>query len=241
MVFATARRAGFLPDAVRAEHVAFGSILGPDRKVMRTRSGENPPLLGLLAEAAERAAVAVREKSPDLSPELSAQVAESVGVGAIKYADLSTERIKDYVFDWSRMLAFEGNTGPYLQYAHARITSILRRATENSSSLAEALAEGRVPEAVSVDLGEAQEHALALELLDFSEAVDAVQTALQPHKLCVYLYQLASKFTAFYESCPVLKAETSELRDSRLLLAAATRRTLGLGLGLLGIDAPDRM
>lgn len=241
MVFATARLAGWLDGGARAEHVGFGSILDEQRKMLRTRSGETPRLVELLDEAVHRADVAIAEKNPELAPEARAHVAQLVGTGAIKYADLSTERIKDYVFDWSRMLSFEGNTGPYLQYAHARIHSILRRAADGGIEVAKELVLDRTPEHVSIRLTEPAERALAMELLDLATAIDAVQVALQPHRLCTYLYELASKYTAFYEACPVLKAESDEQRDSRLLLCATTRRALALGLGVLGMGAPDRM
>ncbi|HLV68630.1 MAG TPA: arginine--tRNA ligase, partial [Polyangiaceae bacterium] len=241
MVFAAARKAGWLPDSVRAEHVAFGSILDENRKMFRTRAGESVRLLALLDEAIERADRAIREKNPELPEETRKEVARQVGIGAIKYADLSTERIKDYVFEWSRMLAFEGNTGPYLEYAHARLCSILRKASESGVVLASELLRGHVPDGVRVELAEPAERALALELLDFAAAVDAVGVALQPHRLCSYLYELANKFTAFYEACPVLRAENPALRDSRLVLAFATGRVLATGLGLLGIAAPARM
>ncbi len=241
MVFSAARRAGWLPEGVLAEHVAFGQILGPDRKLFRTRSGDSPKLSDLLSEAIERADAAVREKNPELAPELRERVAREVGVGALKYADLSSERIKDYIFDWQRMLSFEGNTGPYLQYAHARISSILRRGAESGSAVAQELVAGRVPSDARITLGDPSERALALELLELSTAVAAVGVALQPHRLCSYLYDLASRYTTFYETCPVLKAETPELRDSRLLLSAAARRALAIGLELLGMAAPERM
>jgi arginyl-tRNA synthetase len=241
MVFATAVKAGWLGDGARAEHVAFGSVLDEKRKMFRTRAGESVRLGALLDEAIERADQAIQTKNPELSAELRGRVAREVGIGAIKYADLSSERIKDYVFDWSRMLSFEGNTGPYLQYAHARICSILRKANEAKIAAAPALLEGRLPERTQVTLAEPAERALALELFDFATAVDAAGAALQPHRLCTYLYELAARFTAFYEVCPVLRAETETLRDSRLLLSAQTRRTLAIGLGLLGMAAPERM
>jgi arginyl-tRNA synthetase len=241
MVFATAAKAGWLGEGARAEHVAFGSILDNNRKMFRTRAGESVRLGALLDEAIERADQAVQAKNPDLSPEVRAQVAKDVGIGAIKYADLSSERIKDYVFDWSRMLSFEGNTGPYLQYAHARICSILRKASDSGVALAASLLQNRLPESPRVALVEPAERALALELFDFATAVEAAAAGLHPHRLCTYLYELASKFTSFYEACPVLRADSEAIRDSRLLLAAQTRRTLSTGLGLLGMSAPDRM
>ena len=241
MVFATATKAGWLGDAARAEHVAFGSVLDTNRKMFRTRSGESVRLGALLDEAVERADQAIAEKNPDLSADLRREVAKGVGIGAIKYADLSSERIKDYVFDWSRMLSFEGNTGPYLQYAHARICSILRKAGENGVPLGASLLAGNAPETAPILLTEPAEHALALELLGLPAAVEAAAAGLAPHRLCTYLYELAAKFTAFYEACPVLRAANDAQRDSRLLLSQQARRTLSIGLGLLGMAAPERM
>ncbi|HWA73113.1 MAG TPA: arginine--tRNA ligase [Polyangiaceae bacterium] len=241
MVFAAARKAGWLPESVHAEHVGFGSVLGADRKLLRTRSGDSPSLVELLDEATERADAAVREKNAEMPAEMRARVAQQVGIGAIKYADLSSERIKDYVFDWSRMLSFEGNTGPYLQYAHARICSILRRAAEGGSELAADLLAFNVPELRAVRLEQPAERALAIELIELSSAVEAAASTLSPHRLCTYLYELASRFTAFFESCPVLKADTPEQRDSRLVVCGASRRALAVGLTLLGMGAPDRM
>jgi arginyl-tRNA synthetase len=229
MVFAVARAAGWLPDGARAEHVAFGSILGKDRKMLRTRSGGSERLIDLLEEAVARADRAVQEKNADLDSETRARVARSVGIGALKYVDLSSDRIKDYVFDWDRMLAFEGNTGPYLQYAHARIQSIFRRG--------EVAPDGR---ASAVTLSEPAERALALELLGFPDVIESVAESLEPHQLCGYLYELATRFSVFFEQCPVLKSEGST-RASRLALCGQTAHVLATGLGLLGMDAPDRM
>lgn len=242
MVFATARKAGYLPESVSAEHVAFGSILGSDRKMLRTRAGESIRLSELLDEAVERALVKVREKSPQLSEEEQLAAARRVGVGAVKYADLSTERIKDYVFEWDRMLAFVGNTGPYLMYAHARSSTLFRKAAdEHGIALARELLSGAPIAQASVSVNEPAERALVLELLELPSVVEAVAQSLQPHRLCAHLYELATKFMAFYDNCPVLKADSDELRDSRLLLCAATQRALGIGLGLLGMTAPARM
>lgn len=229
MVFEVAKMAGWLAPPVRAEHVAFGSVLGDDRKMLKSRSGETVKLIELLDEAVERALAAVQEKNPDLPPDEMATVARQVGIGAVKYADLSSDRIKDYVFDWKRMVAFEGNTGPYLQYAHARIQSIFRKAAADGGATAGA-----------VQLGAPEERALALELLSFGRAVSEVESSLEPHRLCGYLYGLAQSFSSFFNACPVLKAEPAE-RASRLALCQATARTLQLGLSLLGIEAPQRM
>ncbi|HET7543402.1 MAG TPA: arginine--tRNA ligase [Polyangiaceae bacterium] len=229
MVFAVAKMAGWLTPPVRAEHVAFGSVLGDDRKMLKTRSGENIKLIELLAEAVERAAAAVLERNPELPEAERAVVARQVGIGAVKYADLSSDRIKDYVFDWKRMVAFEGNTGGYLQYAHARIRSILRKAESDDGARAGALS-----------ISAPAERALALELLSFARTLAEVETSLEPHKLCGYLYGLASSFSTFFQECPVLKSEPQE-RASRLSLCALTARTLATGLELLGIEAPERM
>ncbi|MFP5326394.1 MAG: arginine--tRNA ligase, partial [Acidimicrobiia bacterium] len=224
MIFAVAKEAGWLPPDVRAEHVAFGMILGTDGKPFRTRSGETVKLVDLLDEAEERASAVVAEKNPELSDEERAAVARTIGVGAVKYSDLSNDRVKDYVFDWDRMLAFEGNTAPYLQYAHARICSIFRRAEGAGAGS-------------SIVLGQDAERELALQLLSLPSVVVAAAEHLQPHRLCTYLYETASAFTTFYEKCSVLRAETDELRSSRLALCELTARTLALGLSLLGIEA----
>lgn len=235
-VFAGAIKAGYatLPDGSNAtlEHAAFGTILGPDNKPFKTRSGENVKLSALLDEAVERAAAAVAEKNPDLSPEKRAAVAEAVGMTAIKYADLATERVRDYVFDFDRMLAFEGDTGPYLQYALVRIKSILRKAH----------AEGVVlDESAPLHIAEPQEKTLALELLRFPSAVEGAAENLQPHRLCAYLQDLARAFSSFFENCPVLKADSDATRASRLRLAALTGRVLESGLETLGLVPLEEM
>jgi arginyl-tRNA synthetase len=229
MVFAVAREAGWLVPPARAEHVAFGSVLGEDRKVLRTRAGRAVRLVELLDEAVARARAIVDEKSAHLDAAERATVARMVGIGAVKYADLVNDRIKDYVFDWDRMLAFDGNTAPYLQYAHARIRSIFRKA-----------AEGAEPGSPVV-LTEPPERALALELLGFGSTVHAVADTLQPHRLCTHLFAVATRFTDFYETCPVLRADDPALRRSRLVLCDLTARVLAGGLALLGIEAPERM
>ncbi len=199
--------------------------------MLKSRSGEPMKFVELLDEAVERAAAAVASKNPELTAADRADVAEMIGIGAVKYADLSTDRIKDYVFDWDRMLSFDGNTAPYLQYAHARICSIFRRAEIDRSSV----------RAVTPTIAEPQEHALALRILGFDAAVWSTVDTYSPHKLCSYLFDLAQDFTAFYEACPVLKAPDEATRSSRLALADLTARVLEQGLDLLGIRAPEQM
>ena len=226
MVYAVARDAGWLPDGVTAEHVAFGSILGPDAKMLKTRAGDLIKLVDLLEEATERATAVALTKSPDLAAAEAAKVGRAIGIGAIKYADLSGDRMSDYLFDWDRMLALTGNTGPYLQYAYARIQSIFRKAGE------------RVPGKIA--LTAPAERALALELLAFAPVVTGVGVSLEFHRLTGYLYGLATTFSAFYERCPVLTAADG-VRESRLALCELTARTLRQGLDLLGMEVLDRM
>ncbi len=233
MVFAVGRLAGWLVAPARAEHVAFGGVLGADKKMLKTRSGESVRLSALLDEAVERAEAELARREPDADVAARRVLARQIGFGAIKYADLSSDRIKDYVFDWDRMLAVEGRTGPYLQYAHARIQSIFRRAAE--TGVEPRVTDGRVR------IGEPQERALVLEILGFGAAVTESAEQLRPHRLCGYLYDLATAFTAFFESCSVLKAPDDATRASRLALCAITARVLASGLDLLGIEAPERM
>jgi arginyl-tRNA synthetase len=225
MCFAVARLAGWLPEGTEATHVAFGSVLGADRKMFKTREGGTIRLKDLLDEGIERSRAALLERGAQEDVE---RVAAQVAMGAIKFADLSTDRQRDYIFDWDRMLAFEGATGPYLQYAHARICSIFRRAPEGAHP-------------GPIVLGEQAERALARQLVALPDAVEASLEALSPAKLCTYLFELAQTFTGFYESCPVLKAAEPELLASRLSLCELSASTLELGLGLLGIEAPTRM
>ena len=234
MCFAVARMAGWLPPGVEAVHVAFGTVLGSDRKVMRTRAGETVKLAELLDEAVERAGAAVAERNPGLDEDSTAAVAQMVGIGAVKYADLSTDRSRDYVFDWDRMLALEGDTGPYLQYAHARVRSIFRRAAEQGVP-------AEVTRGDAVQLREPAERALGLAVLEYPEALSGALDAYSPNRLCNYLFALAGTFTSFYETCPVLQATDPGTRRSRLVLCELTARVLRHGLGLLGIEAPDRM
>ena len=229
MVFAVARMAKWLPATVRCEHVAFGNVLGTDRKMFKTRSGETIKLVALLDEAVERADASLADRAGNLSGDQRLSLAGQIARAAIKYADLSTERQRDYVFDLDRMIAFEGDTGPYLQYAHARIRSIFRRLNETW-----------VSDDVHFQLSSGAERYLALGLLAMPEAFDASFTSLQPHRLCVYLFDIAQRFTAFYDECPVLTS-TGDLRDERLALCELTARTLEVGLSVLGIDAPEQM
>jgi arginyl-tRNA synthetase len=228
MVFAAGRMAGWL-DGHRAEHAQFGSVLGGDGKMLRTRSGDPIKLIDLLDEADQRAAKIVEDRS-ELDPLARSTVAHAVAMGALKYFDLSFQRERDYVFDWDRMLAFDGNTGPYLQYAVTRIRSIFRRAGIDDQQASS----GRIV------LDEPAERALALALLGLGEAIEAVAATMEPHRLCTYLFDLATAFTDFYEACPVLQAD-EPTRGSRLALCALVARTLTLGLDLLGIQVPERM
>jgi arginyl-tRNA synthetase len=230
MVFEVSKMAGWLVPPAEAVHVSFGSVLGADRKMLRSRTGDAVKLVELLDEAVERAATAVADKNPDLDGDARAEVARMIGIGAVKYADLSTDRIKDYVFDWDRMLAFDGNTAPYLQYAHARICSIFRRA---------GLDRGDV-RGSPITPAEPQERELAQRLLAYPNVLADTLTSYSPHKLCTFLFDLAQDFTAFYEHCPVMKAD-EPVRTSRLALCDVTARTLEHALGLLGIDAPEAM
>ena len=231
MVFAVAAMAGWLVPPARAEHVAFGNVLGDDRKMLKSRSGEPVRFVDVIDEAIERGRAVVAEKNPELPAEQQAAVGAAVGIGALKYADLSTDRIRDYVFDWDRMLSFDGNTAPYLQYAHARICSIFRRAGIDRRD-----ARGTTPV-----LGDVHERQLAMRVLGYGTVVAETVERTSPHRLCTYLYDLASDFTAFYEHCPVLKAPDAGTRASRLALSDVTARVLAHGLQLLGIEAPDQM
>ncbi|MGC4897650.1 arginine--tRNA ligase [Micromonospora sp. DT31] len=228
MVFAAAAQAGWLAAPVRAEHVGFGSILGPDGRMLRSRAGGSVKLVGLLTEAVERATALARERNPELGEAEAAEVGRAVGIGAIKYADLSGDRHKDYVLDWERMLALDGNTAPYLQYAYSRVRSIFRRAGVAARPDAGLL------------LAEPAERALAMELVGFAPVVEEVAGSLEFHHLTGYLNRLAVAFSAFYERCPVLRAE-GPVRESRLVLCDLTARVLRQGLDLIGIRTPERL
>lgn len=230
-VFTLAKKAQFVPEAVQLEHHAFGTMMGADGKPFKTRSGGTVKLAQLLDEAVERAAAVVREKNTELSEDELQQVAKKVGIGAVKYADLSKTRTNDYIFSWDSMLSFDGNTAPYLQYAYTRIQSIFRKANIDANSLSGELH-------IHAD----QERALAIKLLQFNEAIEQVAKEAYPHVLCTYLYDVASLFMKFYEACPILKDTTSDSdRQSRLRLSQLTANTLAAGLDTLGIDVMDRM
>ncbi|MBL8607260.1 MAG: arginine--tRNA ligase [Myxococcales bacterium] len=228
MLFEAAKALGWLAAPRRAEHVAFGSVLGTDKRMFKTRSGDTVRLVDLVDAAVERADAVIGEKNPDLEPAVRSEVARKVGVGAIKYADLSSDRIKDYVFDLERMVSFEGNTAGYAQYAYARARSIFRKA------------EGAKPGAIQVT--EPAERALVLELLAFGGVVKLVEETLEPHRLAGYVYAVALAFTAFYEKCPILKSDVDPAtRASRLALVELGSKVIARALDLLGIEVPERM
>lgn len=232
MLFEAAREAGWLPPPVRAEHAQIGNVLGPDGKIFRTRSGEAVKLTELLDEALERAGIEFDKIEHDerFDDAERRAIVEAVGIGAVKYADLSVALDSEYIFDFDRMISFRGNTGPYLQYASTRIRSIFRRGGVDLDAV-----DGPVA------IGHPAERRLALQLLGFDAAVNQAAELAEPHRLCAYVYELATAYTAFYENCPVLKAPDEETRTARLALCALTLRTLVTGLGLLGVTAPERM
>ncbi len=237
LIFEAGRRAGWLTDSIRAEHVQFGSVLGSDGKPFRTREGVSAKLMDLITEAVEAAYAVVKEaKGADTSEDELRTIAEQAGIAAIKYADLSSNRIKDYTFDPKRMVSFTGNTGVYLQYAHTRLASILRRAAEQGL----AVADPSVLATADAPALEPAERALALAIDKLPGALSTVAETLEPHTLCTYAYDLARTFTEFYDACPVLSSE-GIVRDRRLVLVDLTRRTLATVLDLLGIAAPERM
>lgn len=230
-VFATAKKAGWAND-VSLEHAAFGTMLGEDGRPFKTRSGDTVKLSDLLDEAVERAMKIVTDKNPELPDTQRQEIAQAVGIGAIKYADLSKDRTSDYVFSWDKMLSLDGNTAPYLQYAHARVKSIFRRAAERGIRFD--------PQSARIALESPFELALAKQILRLPEVLSTVSRELKPHHLCAYLYELATRYSGFFENCPVLQSE-EPLRSSRLALCDLTARTLELGLELLGIGHPEQM
>jgi len=239
-IFEIARRQGYQADL---RHITFGSILGEDRKLMKTRSGENVPLRELLEEACRRARKIIEEKNPDLSEAEKIDVAQKIGIGAVKYADLSQYRMTDYVFLWDKMLSLQGNTAPYLQNAYVRIRSIFRKAGESpvATSLGGVREEtGRRPVATSLILTNPAEINLAKRLCQFAEVVPQVLNDFRPNILANYLFEVANSFHTFYEACPVLKSE-EPARSSRLTLCDLTGRVLHRGLDLLGIKVPEKM
>ncbi|TAA46834.1 MULTISPECIES: arginine--tRNA ligase [Corallincola] len=225
------RKAGYIPAEMSLEHHAFGMMLGKDGKPFKTRSGGTVKLSDLLDEAQQRAIDLVRSKNPDLAADELASIADAVGIGAVKYADLSKNRTTDYIFDWDNMLAFEGNTAPYLQYAYTRIQSIFRKAGVDPTQLSG-----------EVSLVQAAEENLAQKLVQFNDIIQSVATKGTPHLLCGYLFELAGNFMTFYEACPVNKDDVAaDVKQSRLQLCAATAKTLKLGLDTLGIKTLEKM
>ena len=228
-IFTLGRKAGFVKPETSLEHMPFGTVMGRDGKPFKTRSGGVAKLSALLEEAQERAYTLVSSKNPDMAEEELKNIGRVVGIASVKYADLSKNRTSDYVFNWDQMLSFEGNTAPYLLYAYSRIASIVKRSETELSTI-----EG------VISLSSIQERALAVRLLQFSEALEQVANDGMPHFMCTYLYDLAGVFMSFYEACPILTAEP-EVKASRLLLAINTASTLKKGLELLGIETLERM
>lgn len=232
LIFAAAREADWLAPTSTATHVGFGSVLGADGKILASRTGATLKLVDLLNEAVNRARAIIADRS-ELGQDEQDAIAHAVGIGAVKYADLSTDREKDYVFDWDRMLSMYGNTAAYLQYAHARIRSLLRKADTTSTGAAADSIPVRV-------LAEPAERALGLKLCQYAAAVLATARHQEPHRLCTYLHETATAFSAFYETCPVLATDPAT-RATRLTLSTHTAHVLQHGLGILGISAPERL
>ncbi|MCG6409506.1 arginine--tRNA ligase [Vibrio fluvialis] len=224
------RKAGYVPETVTLEHHAFGMMLGKDGRPFKTRAGGTVRLADLLDEAEERAKALIESKNPDLDADEKAEIATTVAMAAVKYADLSKHRTTDYVFDWDNMLAFEGNTAPYMQYAYTRVASIFAKPGVSPDNLTG-----------DIKITEEKEKALIAKLLQFEEAVQSVSREGQPHTLCSYLFELAGQFSSFYEACPILIAEDESVKQSRLKLAALTAKTIKQGLSLLGINTLERM
>ncbi|MBL4821393.1 MAG: arginine--tRNA ligase [Gammaproteobacteria bacterium] len=227
-IFAVAHEAGFVKETCKLEHIAYGTMMGKDGRPFKTRSGDTIKLVDLLDEASRRAFVLVSDKNPDLDNALRQKIAETVGIGAVKYADLSKNRTSDYIFDWDSMLSFEGNTAPYLLYAYARIKSILRKQEDTSVSSS------------NIIITDNAERALIIKLLQLPEVLQSVAKDYLPSHLSTYLYELAGIFMRFYEACPILKAEPP-IKHSRLLLAEITANTLKEGLHLLGLETLEQM
>ena len=231
MVFQVANDAGFMDDKIKAVHVPFGLVMGSDGKKLASREGKAITLKELLEESVTRAENLIIEKNPSMSASVRNEVSKMIGIGAIKYADLSIDRNKNYIFDWDKMLSFEGNTAPYLQYAHARICSIFRKSSISPESTLDS----------DIIIENDFEMSLCKSLIGFSESIDDTISSYSPHRLAVYLHHLAQDFASFYENCPVLVSEDRITMNSRLALCNLTARTLKTGLGLLGIETPEKM
>ncbi|MCU4674991.1 arginine--tRNA ligase [Catenovulum sp. 2E275] len=230
-VFTIARKAGFVKPDISLEHHAFGTMMGEDGKPFKTRSGDTVKLTELLDESVARAQALIAERAVDISEQEQTQIARKVGIGAVKFADLSKHRTSDYIFSWKTMLSFEGATAPYLQYAYTRVRSIFAKA-------------GITPDALTaqIQVAQPQERALAIKLLQFEDILEQVTKEAHPHVLCAYLYELASLFMSFYEACPILKSDVTDAdKQSRLGLSLWTSQTLQLGLDVLGIETMERM
>ena len=231
MVFQVAKDAEFMGEEIKAVHVPFGLVMGSDGKKLASREGKAITLKELLEESITRAEKLILEKNPSMSDSDRNKVSRMIGIGAIKYADLSIDRNKNYVFDWNKMLSFDGNTAPYLQYAHARICSIFRKSSISRESTIDS----------EILVVNDFEKSLSKSIIGFSESIDETINSYSPHRLAVYLHHLAQDFASFYENCPVLVSNDDNMMNSRLALCNLTARTLKTGLGLLGIETPENM
>ncbi|DAC43790.1 MAG TPA: arginine--tRNA ligase [Candidatus Thalassarchaeaceae archaeon] len=231
MVFEVASRAGFMDERHTATHINFGSVLDSNGKMLKSRAGQSAKLVDLLKESIIRADSAISEKNPELTGEDKARISKMIGIGAVKYADLSTDRSKDYIFDWDKMLSFEGNTAPYLQYSHARISRIFSLSPVSRESLRNS----------NIQLSTVEEEVLAKCIVNFAESLDKSIYSSHPHKLCTHIHATSSAFATFYEACPILKSEDDQIMISRLALCDLTARVISTGLDLLGIMSPEMM
>ena len=231
MVFEVASRAGLMQNWHNAKHVNFGSVLDSNGQMLKSRTGQSVKLVDLLKEAIYRADESISEKNPGLTENDRERVSKMIGIGAVKYADLSTDRSKDYTFDWDKMLSFEGNTAPYLQYSHARICRIFSLSPLSRADVKNA----------NIIIQTEEEENLARCIVNFSEAVDNASSTFHPHKLCTHIHSTSSAFASFYEACPILKSDDHTILKSRLALCDLTARTISTGLGLLGIQSPEEM
>ena len=231
MVFEVAKRAGFMQSRHNATHVNFGSVLDSDGQMLKSRAGHSVKLVDLLREAVSRAKDSISLKNPNLKGEEKERVSKMIGIGAVKYADLCSDRTRDYTFDWEKMLSFEGNTAPYLQYSHARICRVFSLSNMDREDVKDA----------NIIIETEEELNLARCIMNFSEAVDNASSTLQPHKLCNHIHSTSSAFASFYEACPILKTENEVTMKSRLALCDLTARSISIGLGMLGIQSPEKM